>query len=291
MTVLYTSRLGPCRLVRCCHSLLSLFANYLGGLGFASQGTTVNHGCDRIYHCCAAGANLPFVFLTTSSDSPKHRAIRARWASSDASMYGSTVIVTIAILEPACLWYCALFHPRHSSSSTPDRNWDYGTIISPPSEVATYWNPNYLFVGTVSDCEDMSRMKVLVHLSSALLGSTTNLRSSVSAWSQPPGVLQRSWKRSRWIGCRRFSSSVDVHHESSSSADSSSAVVDDNGEYRPPFFRIYYNDVYEVQLPPKHRFPMKKYAQVRTQIQKWISELPEEEQCRIDCGTCLWSFD
>ena len=30
-----------------------------------------------------------------------------------------------------------------------------------------------------------------------------------------------------------------------------------------PSFTIYYNDVYEVDMPPGHRFPMKKYALVR----------------------------
>lgn len=53
---------------------------------------------------------------------------------------------------------------------------------------------------------------------------------------------------------------------------------------KTPFFRIYYNDVYEVHLPPRHRFPMKKYAQVRAQLQRWISELPKEEQELVQCG-------
>lgn len=33
---------------------------------------------------------------------------------------------------------------------------------------------------------------------------------------------------------------------------------------------IYYNDVYEVKLPPKHRFPMEKYRQVRDIVQSFI---------------------
>jgi hypothetical protein len=52
-----------------------------------------------------------------------------------------------------------------------------------------------------------------------------------------------------------------------------------------PYFRVYYNDVYEVILPPKHRFPMQKYAQVRTLFQKWVSELSPDEQAKVDCGT------
>jgi hypothetical protein len=52
-----------------------------------------------------------------------------------------------------------------------------------------------------------------------------------------------------------------------------------------PYFRVYYNDVYEVILPPRHRFPMQKYAQVRTLFQKWVSDLSPEERAKVDCGT------
>lgn len=34
-----------------------------------------------------------------------------------------------------------------------------------------------------------------------------------------------------------------------------------------PHFPIYYNDVYEVDLPPDHRFPMWKYRKVRESVQ------------------------
>ena len=42
------------------------------------------------------------------------------------------------------------------------------------------------------------------------------------------------------------------------------------------YYRIYYNDVYKVDLPPKHRFPMNKYEQVRKQVQKQL--LPQQQQ-------------
>lgn len=35
-------------------------------------------------------------------------------------------------------------------------------------------------------------------------------------------------------------------------------------------FPIYYNDVYEFELPPHHRFPMQKYAKVRNMVQSSI---------------------
>ena len=44
-----------------------------------------------------------------------------------------------------------------------------------------------------------------------------------------------------------------------------------------PYYQIYYNDVYEVPLPPKHRFPMSKYRQVRERIQNKILNLSNEE--------------
>ena len=52
-------------------------------------------------------------------------------------------------------------------------------------------------------------------------------------------------------------------------------------EKQKPRFRIFYNDVYEVQLPKNHRFPMNKYRQVREMVQQSFRELPEEEQHRV----------
>jgi hypothetical protein len=46
-------------------------------------------------------------------------------------------------------------------------------------------------------------------------------------------------------------------------------------------FRLYYNDVYEVQLPPKHRFPMKKYQLVRKRIQQNLLEMEGDEDIII----------
>jgi acetoin utilization deacetylase AcuC-like enzyme len=44
-----------------------------------------------------------------------------------------------------------------------------------------------------------------------------------------------------------------------------------------PFFPILYNDVYEVPLPPNHRFPMEKYRKVRERVQHAIqSHLPHD---------------
>jgi len=61
-------------------------------------------------------------------------------------------------------------------------------------------------------------------------------------------------------------------------------VMDNNpSSRRPPTIRFFYNDVYEVKLPPRHRFPMGKYRQVRNKVQNMISKLPQEQQERVDC--------
>ncbi len=53
---------------------------------------------------------------------------------------------------------------------------------------------------------------------------------------------------------------------------------------RVPFFPIYYNDVYEVNMPPGHRFPMGKYRKVREAVQAKVNSLPEVEKQRVQCG-------
>jgi len=47
--------------------------------------------------------------------------------------------------------------------------------------------------------------------------------------------------------------------------------------YRP-YFPIYYNDVYEVDLPPGHRFPMGKYRKVRQIVQEKVSTFSDRER-------------
>jgi acetoin utilization deacetylase AcuC-like enzyme len=44
-----------------------------------------------------------------------------------------------------------------------------------------------------------------------------------------------------------------------------------------PWFRIYYNDVYRVDLPPNHRFPMEKYRLVREMLQAKIFQSEEDD--------------
>jgi hypothetical protein len=51
-----------------------------------------------------------------------------------------------------------------------------------------------------------------------------------------------------------------------------------------PYFVIYYNDVYEVDLPPGHRFPMEKYRIVREAVQAKVDSLRGDEKGRVRCG-------
>ena len=46
-------------------------------------------------------------------------------------------------------------------------------------------------------------------------------------------------------------------------------------------FPIYYNDVYEVDLPPGHRFPMWKYRKVRESFQ---AQVVEDQNSGVYCG-------
>ena len=54
-----------------------------------------------------------------------------------------------------------------------------------------------------------------------------------------------------------------------------------------PYFAIYYNDVYEVDLPPGHRFPMAKYRIVREGVQAKIDSLSGDEKGRVRCGELI----
>ena len=61
--------------------------------------------------------------------------------------------------------------------------------------------------------------------------------------------------------CRLLSSASATNNDDDSLPNSNAGVVDS------PSLTIYYNDVYEVDMPPGHRFPMKKYRLVREGVQ------------------------
>ena len=51
-----------------------------------------------------------------------------------------------------------------------------------------------------------------------------------------------------------------------------------------PYFKIFYNDVYEVDMPKGHRFPMQKYRKVRQKVQHTIGGLTDEEKSKVACS-------
>jgi len=70
---------------------------------------------------------------------------------------------------------------------------------------------------------------------------------------------------------------------SSAKTTTTSSAIDGSGNNTPPYFPIYYNDVYEVRLPPKHRFPMGKYRKVRLMVQEYVNNLPAPDRSRVRC--------
>lgn len=63
---------------------------------------------------------------------------------------------------------------------------------------------------------------------------------------------------------------------------------DSNQLCQRPYFRIYYNDVYEVPLPPNHRFPMEKYRKVRLMLQEWLQQKNDHAAAVVvDCDFCV----
>mmetsp|Transcript_15341 Transcript_15341/g.30948 ORF Transcript_15341/g.30948 Transcript_15341/m.30948 type:complete len:459 (-) Transcript_15341:2002-3378(-) len=84
------------------------------------------------------------------------------------------------------------------------------------------------------------------------------------------------------------------HHtarlHSTSTSNTAEAVSDDETtssipsiDPTKPYFPIYYNDVYEVILPPNHRFPMEMYGKVRRRVQNLVSTLPASQQSIVQC--------
>ena len=86
--------------------------------------------------------------------------------------------------------------------------------------------------------------------------------------------------RSTFMTSRR----IENHRMYHSSSSNGGGADDIQHTTDAPYFPIYYNDVYEVDLPRGHRFPMGKYRKVREAFQKKVGTLSEEEQRRVHCG-------
>ena len=101
---------------------------------------------------------------------------------------------------------------------------------------------------------------------------------------QPFNVCQYVIRKSFGASRRRMSiskyMSSNIGSDSALYLESVSDLIDPNRS----FFPIYYNDVYEVILPPNHRFPMEKYRKVREKVQSVITSSSRiDETSRIMC--------
>lgn len=123
---------------------------------------------------------------------------------------------------------------------------------------------------------------------SALVG--LSIRQSAAMLSAPQGTPARKFLRpNRAAHCKliqKYPYSISQLRSkplSSQQLDSSKPELISNAQRA--FFRVFYNDVYEVPLPPRHRFPMKKYAQVRKEVQRRLAALPSADTDFVECGT------
>lgn len=74
-----------------------------------------------------------------------------------------------------------------------------------------------------------------------------------------------------------------LKHKSQTQGSSGAYKITSPKDLVRPYFQLYYNDVYKVPLPPKHRFPMSKYEQVRKRVQDQLQLLLQQQQQQQQC--------
>ena len=84
--------------------------------------------------------------------------------------------------------------------------------------------------------------------------------------------------------------SVDAARSTFNESDSVGTKSRKKSKFEIPTFRLFYNDVYEVNLPPRHRFPMGKYRKVREMVQNKIGSLPASVRESVNSGECGFWF-
>jgi len=114
--------------------------------------------------------------------------------------------------------------------------------------------------------------------SSLSLGNDACLQNR---WYSEDVASRRRRNGRRWARNLRHSTFAanDVDEETWSFQASEAPIADPS----VPYFHIFYNDVYEVKLPPGHRFPMEKYRKVREIVQRKVSSLASERRNRVQC--------
>lgn len=97
-------------------------------------------------------------------------------------------------------------------------------------------------------------------------------------------VVRKSFDTLSLISHRRISKAKHVPLDIGSDSALRKKSAFDSLDPHRSFFPIYYNDVYEVTLPPNHRFPMGKYRKVREKIQNVItSSSTSDSKHRVAC--------
>ncbi|CEM01890.1 unnamed protein product [Vitrella brassicaformis CCMP3155] len=59
--------------------------------------------------------------------------------------------------------------------------------------------------------------------------------------------------------------------------------------FYPAYLSLYYNDLFEVTLPPDHKFPMAKYREVRLRLQRLLGRTTNTNTDSRDQGNAVWA--
>jgi hypothetical protein len=107
-----------------------------------------------------------------------------------------------------------------------------------------------------------------------LLSSPLSLSSSLDSMN----MMNASSSALQMLSTKETSTSLSATRPRRNDHDHDDQKDHDDDNTGDSIFRLYYNDVYEVPLPPKHRFPMKKYRMVRERIQHQLLQKHQHQQ-------------
>jgi acetoin utilization deacetylase AcuC-like enzyme len=121
-----------------------------------------------------------------------------------------------------------------------------------------------------------------------LLTTLATRRTTCRAWQQnylkAAAVSRMRLSSALWDSTLSVQDLIDTHYQHHPEVSDSLPHYDSS----KPYFPIYYNDVYRVDLPRGHRFPMEKYRHVRERIQEYLG--PSNEISSL-CVSPLASWD
>mmetsp|Transcript_2363 Transcript_2363/g.3522 ORF Transcript_2363/g.3522 Transcript_2363/m.3522 type:complete len:426 (-) Transcript_2363:28-1305(-) len=126
--------------------------------------------------------------------------------------------------------------------------------------------------------EHISKSHVIICIFMVFTNCIRNTQSLISSYRRSGGLSQR--RAFRQLKQRCFSSSSSMS-DVIGNHNIQSSLHENSLDLFSAYFPIYYNDVYEVPLPPNHRFPMEKYRQVRERVQENINNLPVDYKTNV----------